>query len=246
MLDKPDSQMVGAGLANILTMFLMLPFFLLVIAMDVYGSESIQAWIEIGFHLLSCGLIAWAFRSHLSDSLRTARQDLKKFFTVTGVCLVLCIGMIIGYYHLFLSVRPATDAVQFGFYYTLPLTEKNLITYPLNMLLVNPIPTVLTMSVLTPVAISCLYYGCGFAPVCYHNAWLAYPAVALLIALPRLANCLTFRWINEMELTLYLTQLPLHFIACYSYQKTESIWAPIVIHSVVNLLGCNAKLLLIT
>lgn len=244
MMDKPDGQMAGAGLAYILAMFLILPFFLLVFVMDVFQSEAAQLWLEIAFHGLSFGVSILVFRFHFTDSLRHAKQNLKRFLTVTGVCLWLSVGLIIGYYYLFLSIHPPTDFISYGFYYTVPLTEKNFVTYPLNMLLESPIPSLLCMAVLTPVSISCLYYGSCFAQVCYRNPFLAYPATALLIAIPRIVNCFTFRWISEMEMAVYLTQLPLHLIACYAYQKTESIWAPIAIHSVVNLLSGIGMILL--
>ena len=244
MMDKPDGYMAGASLAYILAMFLILPFFLLVFVMDVFQSETAQLWLELAFHGLSFGLCVRLFRSHFSDSTRYAQQNPKKFLAVTAVCLALSLGVIVGYFLVFRSIRPVNDLVEFGFYYTVPLTEKNFVTYPLNMLMTNPALTFLCMAVFTPVSISCLYYGSCFAQVCYRNPWLAYPAVAALLFLPRLINCFTFRWINEMELILYLTQLPLHLIACYAYQRTESIWSPILIHSVVNVLGCAAMWML--
>ena len=244
MMDKPDGHMAGAALAYILTMFLILPFFLLVFVMDVFQSETAQLWLELAFHGLSFAVSMGVFRSHFSDSLHHARQNPKSFLTVTGICIALSIGLIVGLYFLFLSIHPPTELVTYGFYYTVPLTEKNFVTYPLNMLMENPILTIVCMTVLTPVNISCLYYGSCFAQVCYRKPWLAYPAVAGLILLPRLANCLTFRWINEMELIVYLTQLPLHLIACYAYQKTESIWSPVIILGVVNLVSCVGMSLL--
>ena len=60
---------------------------------------------------------------------------------------------------------------------------------------------------------------------------------ALVLALPRLANALTF-WVPEEEMILYFAQLPIHMLACWAYQKTDNIWTPIVLHAVVNLFGC--------
>lgn len=244
MMDKPDGSMAGGALAYILAMFLILPFFLLVFMLDVFASETAQLWLEIGFHVLSFVLCIQLFRYHFTDSTRYAQQNPRKFLAVTGVCLALSLGVLVGYYFLFRSLSPSSAFVEFGFYFTVPMTEKNFVTYPLNMLMENPFPTFFCMAVLAPVSISCLYYGGCFAQVCYRNPWLAYPAVALLLFLPRLVNCFTFRWINEMEMVLYLTQLPLHLIACYAYQRTESIWSPILIHSIVNIFSCVVMILL--
>lgn len=240
LTDKPDSQMVGAALSYTLAAFLVLPFFLLIFAMDFYGNEQLLAWIEIGFHAVGFGICVMVFRSYLSDCFLTVRLSTGAFLKVTIICTLVSIALFSGY----ISMYDATGSV-FGYFstcYALPIAEKNLLTYPLNVILENPVLGILCMTVLTPVTTSCLYYGAGFAPVCYRKPWLAYPVVTALIALPRLANCLTFRWDNTMELVVLLAQMPLHWIACYAYQKTDSIWAPIVIHAATNLVGCVAVL----
>ena len=34
---------------------------------------------------------------------------------------------------------------------------------------------------------------------------------------------------------LYFCQLPIHMLSCWAYQKTDTVWAPIVTHMMVNL-----------
>ena len=40
-------------------------------------------------------------------------------------------------------------------------------------------------------------------------------------------------------LQIYLMQLPIHLLACWSYHKADTIWAPIATHAIVNLLTCG-------
>lgn len=58
--------------------------------------------------------------------------------------------------------------------------------------------------------------------------------MAIILAVPRAMNALTF-WPLDQEVLLYLAQLPLHMIACYAYQKADTVWAPIAVHTAANL-----------
>ena len=98
--------------------------------------------------------------------------------------------------------------------------------------------------VFSPVAVSCLFYATAFAPVGCRRPWLAYPVVALLIAFPRICNGMTC-WNPTEELVLYLAQLPMHLLACWSYQKTDTVWAPIAVHAAANLIACGLCLLML-
>lgn len=244
MMDKPDGSMAGAGLAYILAAFLILPFFMLILVVDAYRSDEAQFWLEFGFHVLSAVVCFLVFRSHFEDSLITAQTDKKRFLSGTAIGLVLSVGVVMAAFNLLMILPQETDLFQAGMFFSIPMSEKNFVTYPLYMLHTHPVLATVCMTVLAPVSISCLYYGSCFAQVCYRKPWLAYPATALLIALPRIVNCMTFRWDSGFEMLQYCYQLPLHFLACYAYQKTDSILAPVIVHGSVNLMGCVAMLVL--
>lgn len=38
----------------------------------------------------------------------------------------------------------------------------------------------------------------------------------------------------------YLVQLPIHLLMCWSYQKTDNVWTPLISLAVVNLLASVA------
>ena len=43
---------------------------------------------------------------------------------------------------------------------------------------------------------------------------------------------------------LYFAQLPIHLIACWSYKKADSIFAPILVLTIANLLACVRLIIL--
>lgn len=240
MLDKPDSHAIGGGLAYCLAAFLILPFFLLFFAVDIFTNEKAMSWVEIGFHGISFLVSVLTFWEYLADGLRIAKKNLGKFCLITGLGTLACLVVWIFYYFTyFFSILSA-----YGVSLALPIVERNLLHYPAYLFISNPLPMLLCVTVLAPVSVSCLYYGSAFAPGCYNKPWLGYLLVTVMIALPRLANGLMFRWDAGMELYVFASQLPIHLIACWCYQQTDSVWSPIVIHTVTNFMGSLAVIIL--
>lgn len=233
IMDKPDGHAVGGSLAYCLAAFLILPFFLLFFALDIFHNDLLMSWVEIGFHGISFLLCIKLFRSYLSDCFLTAKGNPARFFLVTGLGIIACLCV----YFFYIFNRHGGWISAYGVAYALPVTERNLLEYPVFLVQVNPIPVLLCMTVMVPVSVSCLYYGTAFAAGCYQKPWLGYLLVTVMIALPRFANCLMFRWYPDVELYVLASQLPIHWIACYCYEQTDSIWSPILIHSITNLLG---------
>ena len=99
----------------------------------------------------------------------------------------------------------------------------------------QPIIGTIVLSVFAPFSICILFYCLGFAPVCNKKPWLAYLCVVGLTLIPPIINIL---WRDEVVLSLcgFLVQLPIHLLACWSYQKTDNVWTPILSLSVTNLM----------
>ena len=168
------------------------------------------------------------------------RIDTKGFFKTVGTCVTLMITFAFFMFRLFLLQGDELMAMAaFGI---LPLAEVDLFTLSSYVIIMNPIFGTVCMAVLVPFSISCLYYATSFAPVCCSRPWLAYIVVAVVIAFPRVCNGLTY-WLPMEELILYLVQLPMHLLACWSYQKTDTVWAPIAVHALTNLVTSRLILL---
>ena len=102
----------------------------------------------------------------------------------------------------------------------------------------DPLSTINSLSLVGPVITAGLFYATAFAPLCVAgHRFGAYIGVAALTALPRLITASTF-WGGWKEGLLYLTQLPIHLIACWTYQKTDSVWAPIFTLAIGNAFAC--------
>jgi len=99
----------------------------------------------------------------------------------------------------------------------------------------------LCLITIVPVTMCCLYYGVVFAPICVDRPWLGYLAIVLLSAVPRVVGVGSAGLPME-QLVLFLIQLPWHLIACWSYQKSDTIWAPIGVYSAVNLV-CSLRMI---
>ena len=144
---------------------------------------------------------------------------------------------IIGYY---VTGIPFLGLAAFG---TLPVAEVELFVLSSEIIRQVPLFGILCMTILTPVSISCLFYATAFAPAACNRPWLGYLLVAVILAFPRVCNAVTY-WNPTEELQLYLIQLPLHLLACWAYQKADTVWGPIICLSITNLAAALLHLLL--
>lgn len=108
--------------------------------------------------------------------------------------------------------------------FSLPIVELDVFAFPRDWVQDVPLWATLCNLLLTPVTTACLFYATGFAPTANRKPWLAYLVVALVLLFPRACNAFNFDSLS-IELILYLAQLPIHWAACWAYQKTDTIWA---------------------
>ena len=74
----------------------------------------------------------------------------------------------------------------------------------------------------------------GFAPVCRRSRWLGYLVVTVVLALPCAFDIL-WRGETDFMVALFILRLPMHWIACWTYQKADTVWAPVATLTVFNL-----------
>ncbi len=216
--------------------FLFLPFvFTLAPAVGLRGTYGLS-WVECLFCAINSIALALIMKEYLQGSLLGVQLNFRAFAGIVGIAVglmvlwlvvVLDIGLLSGDWYLVLNNFPISPLV--------------LNVLPGVMASALPIWGTLCLTLLVPFAITGLFYAPGFAPVCKHKPWLAYLCVAVVLLLPALLDAFLWDW-PVQKLTRYLLQLPVHLIACWSYQKTDSVLAPIVSLSVVNLLTCLANI----
>lgn len=224
MNDAPEKGMHFALLAYWLIAFEVVPTFIPLLSDGYWNNLPVISWFEIAYHVLNGVVILIMLKPYLADSFLNVQLDPKRFFMIVGlsalVMLVLAAGV-----HYFMG-RMAVD-----FY---PVTERIVALTSGLMVQNRPIFGTICCSLFTPFAVVGLFYVSVFAPVCRHNGWLGYIVVAVFMAVPSVLEIL---WRGNGVYTglTFLLQLPMHWIACWTYQKADTVWAPVATLAVFNL-----------
>lgn len=96
---------------------------------------------------------------------------------------------------------------------------------------------ILDVALFTPFIEETLFRGLIFAPLCKKSPFLAY-----LVSMAAFAflHVFSFVGVQHWSILLFsaLQYLPSAFVLCWSYQKARSIWAPILLHGLLNLYSC--------
>lgn len=188
------------------------------------------SWVECVYCAINGIVMALILKENLQSSLLAARLNSRAFAGTAGIAS----GLMVLYVLLVWGIgamagAPGLMATAF------PMTQMSVSVTAGTMVSTLPIWGTLCLTFLMPFAITGLFYAVGFAPVCKHKPWLAYLNIAFLILLPAVLDML-WRGNVGSVMTIYLLRLPVHLIACWSYQKTDSVLTPIVSLSAVNLL----------
>lgn len=235
MYDSPETGQSVAGLTYGAVPFIVLPFTLTLLTI---GIEDTAAYAGIEFLYQAINFLAMfvIYRTYLQDSWLNVSIHPKKVLAVSlGAAAVIAAIYIESFFAAYRGIYPQAEMVFFGI---LPMTGIELMLLPGDFLLEGGILAVLFLVVLGPVITSCLFYATAFAPLCVAGKRvLAYVSVAAMLAAPRIVTYFTV-WGGWKEVELYLAQLPIHFLACWTYQKTDTVWAPIFTHAMANAFCC--------
>lgn len=236
MTDSPERAQVLGGLAYGVFPFVILPFTLVLFVIGITDTRPFVV-LEFLYQAINFLALFTIFRTYLQDSwftfsLQTGRVLRISFICALAICLCYALGLA-AYLH---SSRDLTARLLME---ALPVTGIELTLMPDQLALYSGIPGVLFLVFLSPVTNACMYYAAAFSPLCANGRPLAaYGAVAALTAVPRIITWCTV-WGGQKEAVLYLAQLPVHLFSCWLYQQTNTIWAPIITHAVVNTVCCG-------
>jgi hypothetical protein len=233
-LEAPEKQYVITGAIYSVACFFSLPFLMLLFKTGLENNLVALSWFDIAFHVLNFVVVFKLFREYLSDSLLTMQLNKDTFISVTAITVGVMVG--IGIFWHFLYLFTGIEMLWLAGFGTIPMSEMNLFTLTGQLVCVNPVFGTLCMVALTPVTVSCLFYAIGFVPFYNIRPWLGYLVVCAAVAFPRVCNALS-GWIPEQQVVLYLAQLPVHLIACWSYKKTDTVCAPIAAHMISNFIA---------
>ena len=99
------------------------------------------------------------------------------------------------------------------------------------------VPMTICTVLLAPVTEECLVRGVIFAPLCRRKPWLAYVVTTVLFSLLHIVQHFEAGQPLLPYFLTFLEYLPAGLVLGWAYQRTRSVWGPIALHSVINLLA---------
>ena len=225
MYDRPGNWMPAVAIGYWLFAFWFNPFWLPFVGDGFWDDPRTASWLDIVYHIINAVAIVAIFKNYALESFFNVQLDTKKFFKTVGVAALVMLALAT---ELYLSPVPmVADAY--------PISEMSGIAVtPGLMVSAQPVFGTLCHVLITPIAVAGLFYVPVFAPMCCRKPWLGYVMVTLALAIPSAFDIL-WRGQVDMVIPLFLLNLPIHLIACWSYQKTDTVWAPIATLSIFNL-----------
>ena len=232
MYSKPEKIQIFTLIPCWFWVFVLFPMFMPFVGLGLWEQWEISVWLEIGYHVVNGIAMFLLMHSYLKEEWFMVTTDVRGFIKHVA----LTVGLIVGTELMLLS---PLFICGFDVEYMLdglPMVEMTVSHTPLFVIELEPIFGTIALSVFAPISICVLFYCLGFAPVCNKKPWPAYLCVALITLIPPVIDIL---WRGEalFVLSCYLVRLPIHLLACWSYQKTDNVWTPIVSLAITNLLA---------
>lgn len=225
MEDRPENGMfVAVALFGLISFFIM-PAVVAMFGSDVWENTKLTAWPELIYHLLNGVIAAAMFKSYLEESFFNVQLYTKRFLKTVAVASLLMVTIALELYfglHLWMGD-------------TYPINELSITVTSGLMVQELPLWGTLCHTIVAPFAIAGMFYATGFAIWSCKKPWLGYLIVPIVLLIPGL---LDINWrVGNTDLVLfnYFLQLPIHLIACWAYQKADTIWAPITCLAIFNL-----------
>lgn len=200
------------------------------IADGYHSNDLVLSWLEMIGHAINSVVIILILREYLKDGLLDLRFALKSTLCTALIAVVLMLVWLWIAPDVIARFEPnllymSLDAFPLALPATL-MTSGYIVT-------ANPLFGTLLMTLLVPFSVCGLYYATSFAPLCCKKPVLGYLCVAAALLLATLFDY-KFLWSEEV-LFQFLVTLPVHLLACWTYQKTDNIWTPIITLGMFNL-----------
>ena len=231
MHSRPENNRVVSIIPCWVFIFILIPLFLPILGFGLWEKIEVSVWLEIGYHAFNCFIMLLLMFSYLKEDWFMVTTDLLFYLKHVALTASLIIGAeLILCFLLFLLRVDVSYLLN-----CLPIAEMSASHSPLLLLDVQPILGTITLSVFSPITICTLFYCLGFAPVCCWKPWLAYLCISVVTLIPPLMD-IFWRGDAQFLLSAYIIHLPIHLLACWSYQKTDNVWTPIATLAVTNLI----------
>lgn len=224
MNDDTEKGMHFALLAYWIFAFGVMPSWMPLFGDGFWDNLPVISWFEIAYHVINGVVIVIMLKTYLKDSFLNVQLDPKGFLKTVGFSVLAMLAVAAGLRYCL--GRGMTDIY--------PIKEMSVALTSGLLVKQQPIFGTICLSLFTPFAVVGLFYVSIFAPVCRRNRWLGYVVVTVLMAVPCALDIL---WRGQASLTIliFILQLPMHWIACWTYQKADTVWAPVLTLAIFNL-----------
>ena len=234
MLSKPEKIQIFALIPGWIWVFVLFPMFMPFVGLGIWEEVEISVWLEIIYHVANGVLMFFLFLGYLKEEWFMLTTDfryyLKHIALTVGLIMLAEFVLLRGVFLFDFLGFETTNLLE-----CLPAVEMSLSLTPLYLIMLQPLLGTIIVSVFVPISICALFYCFGFAPICCKKPWVAYLCIAILTLIPHIINIL-WRGQVGLELSTYFIRLPLHLLMCWSYQKTDNVFTPLISLSIVNLL----------
>lgn len=222
MHSKPEKGTFFALIPYCILSFIVIPTNLPLLGAGLWDDPTLGPWLEIGYHAVNTLLVIFLSKSYLKEEWFMVSTDFKFYLKHAA----LTVGLILGTEFLTLSFLAMCGVNISNMLQGLPMVDMTINHTPLSLLYHKPLFGTLTMVLLVPLSVTVLFYCFSFSPLAYKRPWLGYLSILVVTAIPPVVDII---WRGEAALTLsmYFVQLPIHLLACWSYQKTDNVWTPI-------------------
>ena len=232
MYSKPEKIQIFTLIPCWLFFFILIPIYMPFLGFGLWEQWETSVWLEMGYHVFNGIVLLLIMGSYLKEEWFMVSTDIRHYLKH----IMLTVGLIAGTELVLLETLHlcgvnTREALEF-----LPMVEFSVSHTPLFVIDLEPIFGTLALSIFSPISICALFYCLGFAPICYKKPWLAYLCITVITLIPPIIDIL---WRRDTSLLLngYIVQLPIHLFACWSYQKTDNVWTPMVTLAITNLLA---------
>jgi len=230
---KPETIQIFAIIPCWIWVFILFPMFMPFVGLGLWEQVENSVWLEIVYHVANGILLLLIILSYLKDEWFMVTTQFSHYLKHIAIT----VGLIIGAEFVLIctSFLCGFETAYVYMLESLPMAEMSVSHTPLYLIELQPIFGTIALSLFAPISICVLFYCLGFAPICYKRPWLAYLCIVIITLIPPAIDIL-WRGIAEFVLYGYLVRLPIHLLACWSYQKTDNVWTPMISLSITNLL----------
>ena len=231
MTDRPDKGMFMAVILFGFVSFILLPVVVMLLSHDVWADLGSLAWAELVYHVFNAVIAFAMFKTYLGESFFNVQLYTSRFVKTVAVATLAMLTLALAF---IFELSPLLAVLGWHPLNAYPINELPITMVANYMVREMPIIGTAVHTLVTPFAIAGMFYATGFAPFTCKKPWLGYLIIPIALVIPSLLD-INWRGGADLVLSAYFLQLPIHLIACWSYHKADTIWAPITCLAIFNL-----------